>query len=185
MGSEVLVDTAYGFQGDERDIIIFSAVIAKGITPSACRWAESPPNLVNVALTRAREALFVVADFDFCMQQQGILKKLAEYCRDVQLLRDTSPAELALYSWLVVEGLIPVIHPRIGDHEADFELRGKSGILVAVEVDGSEHHDGHGARDRAIDAYLEGRGYRVVRVPARSVLETPHEVVHKIQAALI
>lgn len=185
LASEVLVDTAYGFQGDERDVIIFSAVVAKGITPSACRWVESPPNLVNVALTRAREALFVVADFDFCLQQEGILKKLAEYCKDVQLLRDTSPAEIELYSWLVVEGLNPAIHPRVGDHELDFELRAENGVRLAVEVDGAEYHDGRETRDRGIDAYLEGRGYRVLRVPARAVLETPHEVVHRINEALV
>ena len=92
LSSEVLVDSAYGFQGDERDIMIFSPVVARGMTSSASRWVESPPNLVNVALTRAREALFVVADFDYCLQQEGIIRKLALYCRDIQLLRDTSPA---------------------------------------------------------------------------------------------
>jgi very-short-patch-repair endonuclease len=184
LASEVLVDTAYGFQGDERDVIIFSPVVAKGITASACRWVESPPNLVNVALTRAREALFVVADFDYCMQQEGILKKLAVYCKEVQLLRDTSPAELELFSWLILEGLTPTVHPRVGDHEVDFELRADSGVRLAIEVDGAEHHDGREARDNAIDAYLEGRGYRVLRVPARAVLETPHEVVHRIREML-
>lgn len=184
LASEVLVDTAYGFQGDERDVIIFSAVVAKGITASACRWVESPPNLVNVALTRAREALFVVADFDYCMQQEGILKNLAIYCKEVQLLRDTSPAELELFSWLTLEGLTPAVHPRVGDHEVDFELRAASGVRVAIEVDGAEHHEGHEARDNAIDAYLEGRGYRVLRVPARAVFETPNEVVHRVREML-
>jgi len=185
LASEVLVDTAYGFQGDERDVMIFSPVVAKGITASACRWVESPPNLVNVALTRAREALFVVADFDYCMQQEGILKSLAVYCKELQVLRETSPAELELYSWMIVEGLHPKIHARVGDHEIDFELRAKNGVRVAVEVDGAEHHDGKTQRDAGIDAYLEGRGYRVVRVAARAVLETPNEVVHKIMEALV
>lgn len=183
--SEVLVDTAYGFQGDERDVIIFSAVVAKGITTSACRWVESPPNLVNVALTRAREALFVVADFDYCLQQEGILKKLAEYCKEVQVLRDTSPAELEFYSWMIVEGFTPMVHPRVGDHEVDFELRAGNGIRLAVEVDGRAHHEDWKQRDAAFDAYLEGRGYRILRVPARAVLETPHEVVHKVRELLV
>ena len=184
LASEVFVDTAYGFQGDERDVIIFSAVVAKGITTSACRWVESPPNLVNVALTRAREALFVVADFDYCIQQEGILKKLAEYCKEVQVLRDTSPAELELYSWMIVEGFTPVVHPRVGDHEVDFELKAGNGIRLAVEVDGRPHHEDWKQRDAAIDAYLEGRGYRVLRVSARAVLDTPHEVVHKVRELL-
>jgi very-short-patch-repair endonuclease len=184
LASEVLVDTAYGFQGDERDVMFFSPVVARGITPGACNWVEQPPNLINVALTRAREALFVVADFDFCRQQRGLLRDLADYCRDVQTLRDTSPAELALYSWMIVEGLTPIVHPRIGDHEVDFTLRGVGGVQVAVEVDGAEFHDGKTQRDGGINAYLEGRGFRVVRVSGRAAIETPHDVIHQIKVAM-
>jgi very-short-patch-repair endonuclease len=184
LASEVLVDTAYGFQGDERDVMFFSAVVAPGITPGACQWVEQPPNLINVALTRAREALFVVADFDFCRQQNGLLRHLADYCRDVQVLRDTSPAELSLYSWMIVEGLTPVVHPRIGDHEVDFTLKGEGGTQVAVEVDGAEHHDDRVQRDRGINAYLEGRGFRVVRISGRAAMETPHDVIHQITTAM-
>lgn len=178
LSSEVLVDSAYGFQGDERDIMIFSPVVARGITSSASRWVESPPNLVNVALTRAKEALYVVADFDYCLQQEGILRKLALYCRDIQLLRDTSPAELELYSWMIVQGWTPKIHPRIGDVEADFELTADSGQKLAIEVDGGgEDHWGRKEQDKARDAFLHAQGYIVLRFPARAVLETPFEVV--------
>ena len=175
--ADVFVDSAYGFQGDERDVIIFSPVVARGITPSACRWVESPPNLVNVALTRAREALFVVADFDFCLQQEGILRILANYCRDIQLLRDTSPAEIELFSWMIVQGWNPKVHPRIGDVEADFELVCDNGQRVAIEVDGAIHHDNRKEADKARDAFLQAQGYQVLRVSAREVLETPFEVV--------
>ena len=179
--SEVLVDTAYGFQGDERDVMIFSPVIAKGITPSAARWVESPPNLINVALTRAREALFVVADFDFCKQQDGILRKLAKYVDDVQLLRDTSPAELELFSWMIVEGLMPQVHPKIGDIEVDLALDGGNGIKLAIEVDGKEFHEDRRHQDKARDAFLKAQGYEVLRTPARAVMETPFEVLHEIR----
>ena len=180
LASEVLIDSAYGFQGDERDIIIFSTVVSKGITDSACKWVESPPSLINVALTRAREALFVVSDFDKCMQQEGILRKMAQYCRDIQLLRDTSPAELDLFSWMTVKGWVPKIHPRISDIEVDFVLEPADRDRIAIEVDGNEHHRDTKEQDRARDAFLSAQGYQVLRIPARDVLQTPFDVVHRI-----
>jgi very-short-patch-repair endonuclease len=184
MTAQVLVDTAYGFQGDERDVIIFSPVVGMGITPSASRWVETPPNLVNVALTRAREALFVVADFDYCLRQEGILRRLAEYCNDVQKLRDESPAELELFSWMVVEGWAPEIHSHVGDIEVDFVLHGGDAQKVAVEVDGKQHEEQQ-EEDKARDAYLRGRGYTVIRIPARAVFETPFEVIRRIGESLV
>jgi len=183
LSSEVLVDTAYGFQGDERDVIIFSPVVAKGITVSASRWVESPPNLINVAITRAREAVFVVGDIDYCLQQDGFLRKLALYCRDIQLLRDTSPAELELFSWMVVKGWEPNIHPNVGDTEVDFILKSASGLRLVIEVDGRSHLQMI-EQDRARTAYLQGQGYEVLRIPAREVFETPFEVIHRIEQSL-
>lgn len=186
VASKILVDSAYGFQGDERDIIIFSPVVAAGITSSASRWVESPPNLINVALTRARQALFVVADFDYCLQQDpsGILRKLADYCNDVQILRDTSPAELELFSWMIVEGWTPDIHPRLGDIEVDFSLTSKTGIRLVLEVDGAEFHDERQTADRSRGSFLQAQGWRVMRIPARAIMETPHNVIERIKEAL-
>jgi very-short-patch-repair endonuclease len=183
LGSQVLADTAHGFQGDERDVIVFSPVISKGITDSASRWVESPPNMINVSLTRAREALFVVGDLDHCAQQDGILRKLALYCRDIQLLRDTSEAELELFSWMIVKGWTPEIHPKIGDIEVDFLLRSDAGTRLVVEVDGKQHKNTP-EQDKARDAYLHGQGYRVLRLTGRTVLQTPFEAVHKIESEL-
>lgn len=179
LASEVLVDTAYGFQGDERDVIIFSPVVAKGITASASRWVESPPNLINVAITRAREALFVMGDIDYCLQQEGILRKLAIYCKEIQLLRDTSEAELELFSWMMVQGWEPKVHPHVGDVEVDFVLQADNGDRLAIEVDGKQHQQS-AERDKARDAYLQGQGYVVFRISAREVLETPFDVIHRI-----
>ncbi len=181
----VLVDTAHGFQGDERDVMVFSPVVAPGIEDGSATWVGNPPNLVNVALTRAREALFVVANLDYCATVPGILSDLADYCRTIQLLRESSPAELELFSWLVLRGHSPEVHPVIGDTEVDFVLRTETGVRVAIEVDGRTFHKDRPAQDRARDAFLQGQGFSVIRIPAREVAETPFDVLHRIESALL
>jgi very-short-patch-repair endonuclease len=181
--SDVLVDTANGFQGDERDVIVFSPVVAAGITPSASQWVETPPNLINVALTRAREALIVVGDLDYCSQQRGLLRQLARYCSDIELLRRTSPAELELFGWMTMEGWAPRVHTILGDMEVDFTLEG-SGHRLAIEVDGRDHHSGSTQQDAGRDAALQAKGWDVLRVPARDVLQTPFDVLHRIRGKI-
>ncbi len=59
---ELLIDTVHKFQGDERDVIIFSPVVSKGIADGAVGFLKKTDNLFNVAITRARAALIVVGD---------------------------------------------------------------------------------------------------------------------------
>ncbi|MCP4200949.1 MAG: DUF559 domain-containing protein [bacterium] len=182
MSRGVATGTAHRFQGDERDVMIFSPVVAKGITDGAARWVESPRNLINVAVTRAREALFFVADYAACRRQPGILGELTRYAEDVTTLRETSPAELDLFSWMAVQGWSPEVHKVIGDIEVDFVLL-NAGARLAVEVDGDQH-DTTKAQDAARDAFLQARGYNVLRFPARAVRETPASVIREIATAL-
>ena len=192
---DVTVGTAHRYQGDERDIMIFSPVVANGITDGAARWVEEPTNLINVALTRAREALFVVGDLDFCRQRSGILGKLVRYVKTISDLRETSPYELELFSLMVVEGWDPQVHVGIGDIEVDFVLTNRDrGIRRVIEVDGEtvirpdgeiiETHIKGSYRDRSRDAFLVGQGYKVLHVKTRSIRETPRDVLRKIAEAL-
>lgn len=138
--SDITIGTAHTFQGDERDIIIFSPVISKGITEGAIKFANSP-NLINVALTRAREALFVLGDFNYCKKSGGIVGNLIKYVETISLLRDTSFEELELFSWMVMEGWIPKTHVRVGNIEVDFILSNDTfGIKLVIEVDGRQHY---------------------------------------------
>lgn len=54
------VGTAHRFQGDERDVIVFSPVASGGLMPQTLDWLSGTPNLFNVAITRARSYLLVV-----------------------------------------------------------------------------------------------------------------------------
>lgn len=146
--SNVLVGTVDTFQGNERDIMMFSPVVSKGMTPGAATFSDNK-NRINVALTRARSLMIVVGDFERCRRMDSILGKLIEYVETISLLRDTSAAELELYSLMIMEGNdlkisrnnLPKIHQRIGRIEVDFILHNpEKGVRLVVEVDGKQHY---------------------------------------------
>ena len=60
--TDFLADTVHKFQGDERDVMIFSPVVSSGMPAGGLGFLRSNPNLFNVAITRARAALIVVGD---------------------------------------------------------------------------------------------------------------------------
>ena len=52
--------TAHRLQGDERNAILFSSVLSPGMSENSARWIERERNLLNVAVSRARQALIVL-----------------------------------------------------------------------------------------------------------------------------
>lgn len=61
----VEVNTAHGFQGDEKDVMIYSLVVTDNSPERKIKWIDyMVPNLVNVAVTRARQTLYVVGNAD-------------------------------------------------------------------------------------------------------------------------
>ena len=95
-----------------------------------------------------------------------------------------SEAERRLLALVRAAGLPPPrTNTRIGRYEVDFlwpEQR------LIVEVDGFAYHASRAAfeRDRARDAELTARGYRVIRVTWHQIANTPHAVVARLAAAL-
>lgn len=180
--TNVLVSTVHKYQGDEKDIIIFSPVVSKSMTPGAARWVENPQNLINVAVTRAREAFYVVSDFEVCRRQPGILGHLIKYTEKIELLRKTSPYELQLFGLMILEGWNIDVHPTIKDIEVDF-IVSYLGCKVVVEVDGRQH-DKQKLMDQNRDAMLASNGYDVIRITTREIADTPFETIEKIREYL-
>lgn len=62
----VIADTVHKFQGDERDIMIYSLVVTDNSPVSKIHWIDyGVPNLVNVAVTRARSTLYIIGNKEY------------------------------------------------------------------------------------------------------------------------
>lgn len=160
--AELLADTVHRFQGDERDVIFFSCVIANGISPVALSFLRSNGNLFNVAITRARGLLHVVGDRT-AAARCGVdyLEKFVTYVDGLDAGRDSAPLtvpevvtqdyptvahpervsewERVLYRAMVRAGLKPVPQFSVEQYDLDLALF-SGGRRLAIEVDGERYH---------------------------------------------
>ncbi|MFC1870584.1 AAA domain-containing protein, partial [Chloroflexota bacterium] len=161
LNMDFLSSTVDGFQGDERDLIIFSPVISSGIGTGAMAFLRSRPNLFNVAITRARSVLIVVGDKQATLDS-GVehLCKFAEYVNELgskrershlegeELGRDyplvthperVSDWEKVFYKALYQAGLRPIPQYEVEKYDLDFALINGERRLD-IEVDGERYH---------------------------------------------
>jgi very-short-patch-repair endonuclease len=77
---DFIVATAHKFQGDERDVIIFSPVVSNEAPQCTLNFLGSTPNLFNVAITRARASLIVFGNKAYCQNSNiHYLAHFADY----------------------------------------------------------------------------------------------------------
>jgi hypothetical protein len=77
----IQVGTAHTFQGNERDVMIFSSVLAPGLSEGSLNWLNRTDNLLNVAITRARLLMIVLGNWDYChtLPSSNKYRQLADY----------------------------------------------------------------------------------------------------------
>ena len=97
-----VVDTVNRFQGDEKDIIIFSLVVSDGAKPSLANFINFGSwFLLNVGITRAKSSLYVVGDKTYCRKLinnygKTLLAHLADYDREIKgeiIIDEVKPKE--------------------------------------------------------------------------------------------
>ncbi|MBX3009780.1 MAG: AAA family ATPase [Melioribacteraceae bacterium] len=82
----IAIDNVHKFQGDEKDIIIFSMVVSKGTKQGKINWINNgAPYLLNVAVSRARSSLIILGDYKFCssLSPETKIGGLAKYAMDL------------------------------------------------------------------------------------------------------
>ena len=70
------IGTIHTFQGKEADVVI---LVLGGKTSGAREWAAKKPNLVNVAVTRAKKELYVIGDIE-AWRSLPYFNILADFC---------------------------------------------------------------------------------------------------------
>ena len=172
----VHVDTAHGFQGDERDVMIFSLCGGDDLTGGALHFLRENPNLFNVAVSRARAMLYMVGDREWAAHcGMDHIELLAEPERlSVRPAQKTawypyeSPYEKVLAEALQQAGLEPLPQVPVGHRRLDLALRDPSRpeCRLDIEVDGACHRDAAGHR-KSDDLWrtleLNAAGWRVIR----------------------
>ena len=164
--SEVPVATAHRFQGDERDIMIFSPVVGPSMSPSQTEFAANP-NLVNVALTRARRRLVVVGNMDACLLNENLLAELARYIARLEAGPFDSPLEEQLHGELLRRGIDAQTGVSVAGHRLDLAV-GQGGVRLDIECDGAAFHTDRD-RDAARDRRIQAEGWTVIRFSGREL----------------
>lgn len=204
---DFLVDTVHKFQGDERDVMIFSPVLSVGMPAGGLSFLRSNGNLFNVAITRARAQLIVVGDLAECRQSDvGYLSAFAEYSQ--RLLRESgrvvdealtefgpeyptvpnpdqvSEWEHVFYRALYAAGVVAVPQYPVEKYRLDFLVTDGTRRLN-VEIDGEHYHRNWNGelcrRDQLRNHRLFELGYDVMRFWVYEIRDDLDRCVQKVQ----
>ena len=203
----IVVVNPDGFQGDERDVILYSLswdndLMSQAAISARQQDTEQIQGMLNVAFTRARDEVHVfhsapIETFGLAGGRPGALQDWLYHCASVQqdggqrvsvrTGRVDSEFEADVAEALRKRG-VTVTHqyPACGfSIDLVCELDGER---VAVECDGEIFHsDEHGnlrVEDLERQAILERAGWRVLRIPYRKWREQPEIELGRILSGL-
>ncbi len=178
---QITVSTAHGFQGDERDLIFFSPVVGPSMSSRQVQFAADP-NLVNVALTRARRRLVVVGNIEACLGHHNVLSDLAKYVARLEAGGFDSPLELMLHEALLAAGVPAETGVLVSGQRLDLAVE-FGGTRLDIECDGAPFHADR-RTDLSRDRKIEAAGWRVVRFSGRRLSRNLDSCVGEILAII-
>ncbi|MCL6537590.1 MAG: AAA family ATPase [Acidothermus sp.] len=202
----IVVAQPDGFQGDERDVILYSlSWDDNGMSRQALSQRQRDDlhiqGMLNVMFTRARDEIHIfhsapIKSFAMASGNKGVLQEWLEHCEEAQKRKRSPDAKLGKvdseFEAQVADALqsrgVEVIHqyPACGYR---IDLVCKSGDRwVGVECDGERYHLDELGNQRPEDLYrqdvLERAGWTIVRIPYSKWRRNPEEQIEKVLSVL-
>ncbi|KQW77847.1 AAA domain-containing protein [Ensifer sp. Root127] len=170
--AELRVGTVDSFQGQERDLILFSTCLGQSSATSAVTFVQKDWRRLNVAISRARAVAHVFGDLSYA--RSGKVRSLQRLAAAATEPRGRvgegtfdSNWERIVDAALRKRGLNPIPQFEVAGRRLDFALFGSGDIKLDLEVDGRHWHaDTDGKRKLADywrDHQLESLGWKVQR----------------------
>ena len=191
---KLIIDTAHGFQGDERDVMIMSLCGGSTMPLGSLNFLRKDPNLMNVAVSRARAVLHIVGNKSWA-SNSGIphIEKLTLPPRSprdryphTKWYPHESPWEKKLFEALKSKGVEPEPQYPVLGRRLDLALVNKD-KKIDIEVDGDRYHrnpDGTRKRDDVWrDIQMQGAEWKVMRFWVYQLRENMENCVNKISKA--
>lgn len=170
---ELKVATVDSFQGQERDLILYSPTVYPQISSSALTFFQRDQRRINVAISRARSVVHIFGDLTYAKSGKiKALRTLAAYAADKKTSlfgRDVfeSSWERTVYHQLKERGFEPQAQFELAGRRLDFALFGENDVKLDLEIDGRKWHqdqDGNRkAQDHWRDAQIKALGWKVRR----------------------
>jgi very-short-patch-repair endonuclease len=185
--------TAHGFQGDERDLMIYSLCCGEGLSPTSAGWLGSPEGrcLMNVAMTRARAVLHIIGNQSWA-EGSGIahLASLARSCRarteHVKPPTYESVWEERFDQALRAAGISTVCQHPVAHRRLDLAVL--QPVKIDIEVDGESFHRAANGRRKDDDAWrdiqMRAMGWKVLRFWVYELREDMAGCVQRVRTAL-
>ena len=211
MDRKLVVVNPDGFQGDERDVVLYSLSFDNHVMPVSALSArqmnlDHVQGMLNVGFTRARDEIHIfhsteTQNFRFADGSPGALTDWLAHCERAQhvprvirhagrLGKSDSIFETDVASDLADRGFTIIQqYPSCG-YFIDMVAE-KDGIRIAIECDGPTHFDEHGHRTiEDIDRLetLERAGWNLINISYRAWKENANEQlarVNQFHAALL
>ncbi len=191
--AELRVGTVDSFQGQERDLILFSPCLGATSAMSAVTFVQKDWRRLNVAISRARAVAHVFGDLAYARSGKvSSLQKLARVATEprARVAEGTfdSECERRAYYALLDAGFKPIPQFEIAGRRLDFALFGAGDIKLDLEIDGRAwHSDTDGNRNLADhwrDAQLKSLGWRVERIWADELATDLEACIERVRKQL-
>lgn len=191
---QIEVGTAHTFQGDERDVMIFSLAVADNSFAQSLTFLQKP-NLFNVAITRARKKLITFFSRDPKSLPAGLLKDYIEYTQNyIESAKEDefssknkfkNSFEQTVAQALIMEGLEVKAGFEAAGVYPDIMVKDEFNNEVIVEIDGVEDNLKSNTKDIKKQTILERAGYKVVRMSFREWEHSSQACIDRVKQILV